>query len=74
MKTGYYLELLTSKMMKLFWGAKTKITKNENEKTFLLLEITKVVSVLCNTVKTIFLSMLQGFCICLFIVNLLVNY
>ena len=30
-KTGYYLELLTPKTMKLFGSTKSKITKNEND-------------------------------------------
>ena len=50
-KTGYYLELLTPKTMKLLGSTKSKITKNENGKNVPKLEIS-VVLVLCNIVSS----------------------
>ena len=47
-KTGYYLELLTPKTMKLLGGTETKITKNENVPN---LEIMKVVLLHYNIVN-----------------------
>ena len=44
-KTGYYLELLTSEMMKLLASTENKITKNKNGKNVQHLEITEVVLV-----------------------------
>ena len=40
MKTGYYLELLTPKTMKLLENTKSKITKNENGENVLHVEMT----------------------------------
>ena len=42
-KTGYYLELLMPKKMKLLESTKSKITKNENGENVPHLEITEVV-------------------------------
>ena len=50
-KTGYYLELLTPKTMKLPGSTKSKITKDENGEYMPPLEITKVVLIHCNTVN-----------------------
>ena len=50
-KTGCYLELLTSETMKLFGSTKSKITKDENGENVPSLEITEVVLVHCNIVK-----------------------
>ena len=50
-KTGYYLEFLTPKTMKLLGSTKNKINKNENGKNVLHLEITEVVLVHCNIVN-----------------------
>ena len=47
-KTGYYLELLTSKTMKLFRKTKNKITMDKNGENVPHLEITEVVLVHCN--------------------------
>ena len=47
-KTGYCLELLTPKTMKLLGGTETKITKNENVPN---LEIMKVVLLHYNIVN-----------------------
>ena len=47
-KTGYYLEFLSPRTMKLLGSAKSKITKNENIENFPYLEITEVVLVRCN--------------------------
>ena len=46
--TGYYLELLTSKTMKLFRKTKNKITMDKNGENVPHLEITEVVLVHCN--------------------------
>ena len=50
-KTGYYLELLTPKTMKLLGSTKSKITKDGNGKAAPHLEITEVVLVYCNIVN-----------------------
>ena len=50
-KTGYYLEFLTSKTMKVVRSTKSKITKNENGKNVPYLEITEIVLVHCNIVN-----------------------
>ena len=46
-KTGYYLELLTSETMKLHGSTKNEITNNEDGENVLHLEITEVVLVHC---------------------------
>ena len=50
-KTGYYLELLTSETMKSLGSTKSKIAKNENGENVPCLEITKVVVIHCNVVN-----------------------
>ena len=50
-KTGYYLELLISKIMKLLESTKNKIDKNKNGENVPHLEITEVVLVHCNIVN-----------------------
>ena len=50
-KTGYYLELLTPKTMKLLESAKSKITKNEHRENFPYLEVTELVLIHCNAVN-----------------------
>ena len=50
-KTGYYLELLTSEAMKLLGSTKSNITKDENGENVPHLEITEVVLVHCNIVN-----------------------
>ena len=50
-KTGYYLELLTPKTMKLFESTKSEINKDENDENVPHLEITEVVLDHCNIVK-----------------------
>ena len=47
-KTGYYLELLTPKTMKLLGSTENKITKNNGENVPRLLEITEVVLIHCD--------------------------
>ena len=47
-KSGYYLELLTPKTMKILGGTKTKITKDEKGEDIPYLEITEVVLIHCN--------------------------
>ena len=49
-KTGYYLELLTTEKMKLLGCTKSKIAKNENGENLPYLEITEVVLAHCNIV------------------------
>ena len=49
-KAGHFLELLTTKTIKLLGSAKSKITKNENGENVRNLEITEVVLVHCNIV------------------------
>ena len=51
-KTGYYLELLTSKTMKLFRKTKNKITMDKNGENVPHLEITEVLLVHCNIVNS----------------------
>ena len=50
-KTGYYLELLTSETMKLIGKAKSKITKDKNGEKVPYLEITEVALIHCNVVN-----------------------
>ena len=50
-KAGHYLRHLTHEMMKFLGSTKNKITKNENGKNVLHLEITEVVSVHCVIVN-----------------------
>ena len=50
-KTGYYLELLTSETKKLLGSIKNKITQGENGENVLDLEITEVILVYCNIVN-----------------------
>ena len=50
-KTGYYLELLTPKAMKLLGSTENKITKDKNGENVPHLEITKVVLVHCIIVN-----------------------
>ena len=50
-KTGYYLELLMSKTMKLLGIPRKKINKNKNGENVPHLEITEVVLVHCYIVN-----------------------
>ena len=50
-KTGYYLNILTSETMKLLGSTKSKITKDKNGENVPHLEITKVVLIHCNIVN-----------------------
>ena len=47
-KTGYYLEFLTSETMKSLGSPKSEITKDENGENVSHLEITEVVLIHCN--------------------------
>ena len=47
-KTGYYLELLTSETMNLLGSTRSKITKDENGNIMPHLETTEVLLVHCN--------------------------
>ena len=51
MKTGYYLELLTTETMKLLGSTENKITKNKNGENVPHLKITEVVLIHCNIVN-----------------------
>ena len=50
-KTGYYLELLTSETMKLLGSFQNKIGNNKNDENVPHLEITEVKLVHCNIVN-----------------------
>ena len=50
-QTGYYFKLLTPETMNLLASTKNKITKDENSKIVLHLDITEVVLVHCNIVN-----------------------
>ena len=50
-KTGYYLELLTPKTVKLLGSTKSKVTKDGNGGNVPHLKITEVVLVHCNIVN-----------------------
>ena len=51
MKTGYYLELLMPKTMKLLGKTKNEKTKDENAEHVPYLETTEVILVQCNIVN-----------------------
>ena len=51
LRTGYYLELLTTEMMKLYASNNIKITKNKNGENVPNLEIPEVVLFHCNIVN-----------------------
>ena len=50
-KTGYYLELLTTETLKLLGSTENKITKNRNSENVPHLKITEVVLIHCNIVN-----------------------
>ena len=50
-KTGYYLELLTSETIKLVGSNKNKITKDKNGENLPNLEINEVILLHCNIVN-----------------------
>ena len=50
-KTGYYLELLTSKIMKLLRSTEINVTKDKNHENVPDFEIIEVASVQCNIVN-----------------------
>ena len=50
-KKGYYLELLTSEIMKLLGSPKSKITQDKNGENFSYLEITEVLLIHSNVVN-----------------------
>ena len=51
-KSGYYLELVTPETMKLLRSTKSMITKDIYGENVPRLEITEVVLILCNVVKS----------------------
>ena len=50
-RTGYYLEVLTSETIKLLGSTENEISKNENSKNVLHSEITELVLVYCNIIN-----------------------
>ena len=72
-KTGYYLELLTSETVKLLGSISNKITKDENDENVLHLEITEIVLVHCNIVNKDYQKDLRVLHV-LFLINCLVSY
>ena len=70
-KTGYYLELLALETMKLPWGTKSKITKDNNGENVPHFEITELVLIHYDILTTI-ISTIQESCIHLFLINNLV--
>ena len=72
-KTGYYLELLTSETVKLLVSISNKITKDENDENVLHLEITEIVLVHCNIVNKDYQKDLRVLHV-LFLINCLVSY
>ena len=72
-KTGYYLEHLTTETMKLLGGTKSQITNDENGENVPYLEITKVVLVYCILSTTIMKMILESY-IQLLLINRLINY
>ena len=72
-KTGYYLELLTSETVKLLGSISNKITKDENDENVLRLEITEIVLVHCNIVNKDYQKDLRVLHV-LFLINCLVSY
>ena len=50
-KKGYYLELLTPKIMKLLGSTESQITKDKNGKNVPHLEVVELVLVQCNLVN-----------------------
>ena len=72
-KTGYYLELLTSETVKLIGSISNKITKDENGENVPHLEITEIVLVHCNIVNKDYQKGLRVLHV-LFLINCLVSY
>ena len=72
-KTGYYLELLTSETMKSLGSTKSEITKDENRENVSHSEITEVILIHCNILINN-ISKIQELCIHLFLLNHLVYY
>ena len=72
-KTGYYLQHLTTETMKLLGGTKSQITKDENGENVPHLEITKVILIYCILSTTIMNMILESY-IQLLLINRLVNY
>ena len=50
-KTGYYLEILTTETMKLLGSTKSKITKDRNVENVPYLEVAEVVLIHCDIVN-----------------------
>ena len=50
-KAGYYLELLTTEMVKLLGSTKNRLIKDENGKNVFRLEIAEIVLVYCDIVN-----------------------
>ena len=56
LKSGYYLELLTTETMKLLGSAESKITKDKNGENVPRLEVVELVLVHCNLVNNDYLQ------------------
>ena len=72
-KTGYYLELLPPKTMKLLGSTKSNITKDKTGEKEPRLQITEVLLIYV-ILPTMIISKIQESCIRLLLINLLVNY
>ena len=72
-KSGYYLEILTSETMKSRGSTKSKINKDKNGENVSYLEITKVVITHCNIINNDYQQDSRVF-IHLFLINHLVSY
>ena len=72
-KTRYYLELLTSELMKLLASTKCNITKDGTGENVPYLEITEVALITCNVVNNKY-KRIQESCIHLFLINRLASY
>ena len=74
-KSGYYLELLTSETMKLLGSTESKITKDKNGENVPHLEIVELVLVHCNaTLLIMIISKIPEYCILLYRTKHLVVY
>ena len=71
-KIKHYLELLMPETMKLLKSTKSKVIKSEKGENVLIYKLLKQFYFIV-TLPAIIISMIQDFCILLFLTNLLVN-
>ena len=71
-KTGFYLQLLTPKKMKLLGSIKCEIARDKNGE-HVYLEITEIVLIHCNFLIIVIIKF-QEFLVHLLLINRLVNY